>query len=136
MNGTPQVEPVRISDWLLYEEDGIGRFSRDIVPVAASPALACGAVVALDANGAVVEYDPDDAATAPAAGIITEAVTTGATESVKAVIIARHARIVPDQLTWKAGTGEADRHAALSALSALGIVQVQVGLILTPSDPE
>lgn len=133
MNGTPKVEPVRISDWLLYEEDDIGRFSRDIVTVAASQTLACGAVVGLNAGGEVIEYDNETvvadnetvvAGGDVAVGILTEAVTTGAGVTQKAVIIARHARIAPSMLTWKAGLDGTGKTAGLADLKALGILPV------------
>lgn len=126
MNGTPKVEPVRISDWLLYEEDDIGRFSRDIVTVAVSQTLACGAVVGLNAGGEVIEYDNETVAAGGdvAVGILTEAVTTSATVTQKAVIIARHARIAPSMLTWKAGLDGTGKTAGLADLKALGILPV------------
>lgn len=121
---TVKTEPGRISDWLLYEEDDIGRYSRDIVTVAPNQTLKSGQVLGLNAAGTqVVAYDnvgPDGAA---AVGIITEDVTTGAT-AVKSSMIARHARIAPSGLVWASGLIQADKDAALADLKALGILSV------------
>ncbi len=118
-------EPGRLSDWLLYEEDEIGRFSRDNVVVAANQTLKCGSVVGYnDAGTQVVEYDdaaPDGVA---AAGILVADVTTGAGQTATAAIVARHARINPNALVWKTGLGAPAKANALADLAAKGIVLV------------
>lgn len=115
-------EPGRASDWLLYEEDEIGRYSRDVVTVAANQTLKCGAVVGLNAAGTqVVEYDNTDPDGGAAVGIMAEEVITGA-DTVKGVIIARHAKIAPSGLVWKTGLLQADKDAALADLKAKGII--------------
>lgn len=126
MNGTPKTEPGRLSDWLLYEEDEVGRYSRDIVTVAANQTLKNGAVVGVNASGEVMEYDNEtttSAGGAVATGIICEDVTTGASTK-KSVVIARHARIAPSGLVWKTGLLQADKDAAMVDLKALGIIPV------------
>lgn len=113
-------EPGRASDWLLYEEDEIGRYSRDVVTVAANQTLKCGAVVGLNADGnQVVEYDNTDPEGGIAVGIMAEEVITGA-DTVKGVIIARHAKVALSGLVWKTGLSQADKFAAMSALKAKG----------------
>lgn len=115
-------EPGRISDWLLFEEGGIGRYSRDVVTVAANQTLKCGAVVGLNAAGTqVVEYDNVGPDGATAVGIMVEEVITGATTA-KGVIVAREARIGPSGLVWNVGLLQADKDAAMADLKAQGII--------------
>jgi hypothetical protein len=115
-------EPGRASDWLLYEEDEIGRYSRDIVTVAANQTLKCGAIVSLNADSTeVVEYDNTDTEAGAAVGIMAEEVITGA-DTVKGVIIARHAKVAPSGLVWKTGLSPADKFAAMLDLKAKGII--------------
>jgi len=116
-------EPGRASDWLLYEEDEIGRYSRDVVTVAANQTLKCGAVVGLNAAGTeVVEYDNTDLdGGGVVVGIMAEEVITGAA-TVKGVIIARHAKVAPSGLVWKTGLLQADKDAAMADLKAAGII--------------
>jgi hypothetical protein len=118
-------EPVRTSDWLLYEEDEIGRYSRDNVTVGSSQVLKAGAVVGLNAAGnQVIEYDNVDPDGGVAIGIIVEDVTTGVGETKKSVIVARLARVVFEQLVWKAGLTGADKLAGMADLAGKGIVTV------------
>jgi hypothetical protein len=120
-----KTEPVRISDWLLYEEDEIGRYSRDNVTVGPSQTLLSGAVVGVNAAGTqVIEYDNVDPDGGIAIGILLDPVTTGPTETKKAVIVARHARVATERLIWKAGLNAADKLAGLADLSLKGIVTV------------
>lgn len=113
-------EPGRASDWLLYEEDEIGRYSRDVVTVAANQTLKCGAVVGLNADGTeVVEYDNTDPDSGAAVGIMAEEVITGAA-TVKGVIIARHAKVALSGLVWKTGLPQANKFAAMVDLKARG----------------
>jgi len=115
-------EPGRASDWLLYEEDEIGRYSRDVVTVAANQTLKCGAVVGLNAAGTeVVEYDNTGPDGGVVVGIMAEEVITGAA-TVKGVIIARHAKVAPSGLVWKTGLLQADKDAAMADLKAAGII--------------
>jgi hypothetical protein len=118
-------EPARISDWLLYEEAEIGRYSRDNVTVGASQTLKSGAVVGLNAAGnQVIEYDNVDPDGGVAIGIIVEDVTTGVGETKKSVIVARQARVVLEQLLWRAGLTNADKLAGMADLAAKGVVTV------------
>ena len=126
MNGTPKVEPGRLSDWLLYEEDEIGRFSRDIVTVAINQTLKNGSVVGVNAAGEVMEYDNETATTAGGAvavGIMCEDVTTTSATK-KSVMVARHARIGTAALVWKTGLVTQDKTDAMADLAARFIVPV------------
>ena len=115
-------EPGRTSDWLLYEEDDIGRYSRDNVVVAANQTLKSGAVVGLnDAGTQVVDYDDASPDGAVALGILVEDVTTGAATT-KAAIVTRHAKIAVSGLVWKTGLLQAAKDAALADLRARGIL--------------
>ncbi len=117
-----KTEPNRRSDWLLYEEDELGRYSRDIVTVAPNQVLVSGTVLGLNAAGTQVgAYDnvgPDFAA---AVGVLVEDITTGASPA-KGVMLARHAKIAPSGLTWAAGLVDADKTQAYADLKALGIL--------------
>jgi hypothetical protein len=117
-------EPTRISDWLLYEEDEVGAYSRDNGVVAASQTLACGAVVGVDTTGKYVAYDDVGPDGDVAVGILTAAVTTGVGETAKAVIIARHARVAFTNVVWAAGLSLAAKNAAIADLKAAGVLNV------------
>lgn len=118
-------EPGRLSDWLLYEEDEIGRFSRDNVVVAQNQTLKRGSVVGYnDAGTQVVEYDDAAPDGAVAAGILVADVTTGAGQTAAAAIVARQARINPNALVWKTGLSAPAKANALADLAAKGIVLV------------
>jgi hypothetical protein len=120
-----KLEPIRQSDWLLYEETEVGRYSRDNVTVGPSQTLKSGAVIGLNAAGnQVIEYDNVDPDGGVAIGVIVEDVTTGAAETKKSVIVARQARVVLEQLVWKVGLTNADKLAGLADLAAKGIVTV------------
>lgn len=117
-------EPARLSDWLLYEIDEVGRYSRENITIGANQTLVCGSVVGLnDAGTAYVAYDDTAPDGAVAGGILVEAVTTGAGETKPAAIVARHARINPKGLAWGALAAPAQA-AALADLAAKGIVTV------------
>lgn len=116
-----KTEPKRQSDWLIYEEDQIGRYSRDNVVIAANQTLSDGHVVGKNAGGEIVEYDNTDPDGGAAVGILVNGVTTGASTA-KGVIIARHAVIAVSGLTFKTGLAAPDQTAALTDLKALGIL--------------
>lgn len=116
-----KTEPKRQSDWLIYEEDQIGRYSRDNVVIAANQTLSDGHVVGKNAGGEIVEYDNTDPDGGAAVGILVHGVSTGASVG-KGVIIARHAMIAVSGLTFKTGLAAPDQTAALADLKALGIL--------------
>lgn len=118
-----KTEPNCLSDWLFYEEDEIGRYSRDNVKQAANTTLKSGAVVAKDAAGNIVEFTGAAGAANAAVGIVVNDLTTGAAPGAN-VIVSRNARVVPQYLLWKAGTTEPQKTAALASLAALGVITV------------
>jgi hypothetical protein len=121
---TVKNEPGRISDWLLSEDDGHGRYSRDIITLAPNTVFKNGQVLGLNAAGTQgVVYDNVGPDGAQAVGILTEDVTT-TTLPVKAAMVARHARIAPSGLVWAAGLVQVDKDAALADLKALGLIPV------------
>ncbi len=125
MNGSAKIEEGRLSDWLLYEEDDIGRFSRENVTVDGGQTLKCGSVVGLNAAGTMyVEYDNVGPDGATAVGIAINPVATGIGITGKTVIIARHARIAMSGLTWAASVDQTAKDAAVVDLAAKGIVFV------------
>ncbi len=126
MNGSPQVMSDRQSDWLLYENCDIGRYSRDVVTVAINQTLLDGQVVGKNAAGEVMAYDNEtstSAGGAVATGIMCGSITTGAATA-KGVMLAREARVVPGRLKYAAGLITADKDAAIVDLAALGIIAV------------
>ena len=118
-----KTEPNRLSDWLFYEEDEIGRYSRDNVKQAANTTLKSGAVVAKDGDGNIVEFTGAAGAANAAVGIVVNDLTTGAAPGAN-VIVSRNARVVPQYLLWKAGTTGPQKTAALASLAALGVITV------------
>ena len=111
------------SDWLATELDGNHRPSRENVTVAASQALVDGAVVSLNASGHVQVFG--GATDEKAAGVFVGEVTTGAGATAKGVIVARTAKVVAENLTWKSGLAGAKQTAALADLAALHITTVR-----------
>ena len=118
-----KTEPNRLSDWLFYEEDEVGRYSRDNVKQAANTTLKSGAVVAKDGDGNIVEFTGAAGAANAAVGIVVNNLSTGATPGAN-VIVSRHARVIPNYLLWKAGVTDVQKTAALASLAALGVITV------------
>ena len=112
------------SAWLANELDGNHRPSRENVVVAASQELTDGTVVSLNANGQAQIYAgvTDEVA----AGIfVGDAVTTGAGVTGAGVIVARTAKVVAENLTFKSGLTTAKQTAALADLAKLRITTVR-----------
>ena len=112
------------SAWLANELDGNHRPSRENVVVAASQELTDGTVVSLNANGQAQIYAgvTDEVA----AGIfVGDAVTTGAGVTGAGVIVARTAKVVAENLTFKSGLTTAKQTAALAGLAKLHITTVR-----------
>ncbi len=127
MATTPKVEGVRQSDWLVFEECGITRYSREnITVVAGSGKLPTGTVLAkITASGKYGVYDnAGTGGTEVAAGILAEPVEVGATD-VKAAAVVRFAKIAPGGLTWKVSSTAADKTAGLADLAVNGIHTVR-----------
>lgn len=118
-----KIEPNRLSDWLFYEEDEIGRYSRDNVVQAANTTLKSGAVVMKNGAGEIVEFTGAAGAANAAVGIVVNDCATGAAVAAN-VIVARTARVVPTYLLWKVGITEPQKAAAMASLAALGIITV------------
>lgn len=119
----------RISDWLLFENCDVGRYSRDNIDITvpANTTYLSGVVLGKNAAGTLyVEYDNVDPDGGAAAGILAEPVsnTTGGSLTIKGVAVVRHARIAPKGLIYKTGLVDADKIAALADLKALGILTV------------
>ncbi|WP_180052046.1 head decoration protein [Acinetobacter sp. YH12099] len=112
------------SAWLANELDGNHRPSRENVVVAASQELTDGTVVSLNANGQAQIYA--GATDEVAAGIfVGDAVTTGAGVTGAGVIVARTAKVVAENLTFKSGLATAKQTAALADLAKLHITTVR-----------
>jgi hypothetical protein len=115
-----------VSDWLLFEEDESGRYSRENVTVAPGQILVSGQVVGYNAAGTqVVAYDDVGPDGDVAAGILVFGVTTGVGETAQAAMVVRHARVAPSQLTFPNGLGAPAKANALADLAANGIVLVR-----------
>lgn len=111
------------SDWLATELDGNHAPSRENVTVAASQALVSGAVVSKNVGGEVQVFG--GATDEKAVGVFVGEVTTGAGATAKGVIVARTAKVVAENLTWKSGLAGAKQTAALADLAALHITTVR-----------
>ena len=112
------------SAWLAVELDGNHRPSRENETVAASQALTDGMVVSKNATGQIQAYG--GATDEVASGIyVGEAITTAAGVTAKGVSIARNAKVVAENLAFKAGLAEAKKTAALADLAKLHITTVR-----------
>ncbi|WP_347460631.1 head decoration protein [Acinetobacter thermotolerans] len=112
------------SAWLANELDGNHRPSRENVVVAASQTLVDGSVISLNSNGQAQIYG--GAENEVAAGIfVGDAVTTGAGETGAGVYVARNAKVVSENLTFKSGLASAKKTAALADLAKLHITTVR-----------
>lgn len=111
------------SAWLAVELDGNHRPSRENVVVAASQTLTDGLVVSLNANGQAQVYG--GATDEVAAGVFIGEATTGASETGAGVIVARTAKVVVENLTFKSGLTTAKQTAALADLAKLHITTVR-----------
>lgn len=123
----PKNEGPRQSDWLVFEECDITRYSREnIVVVAGSGVLPTGTVLGkVTASGKYGVYD--NAATngtEVAAAILAEAVDA-TTVDVRGAAVVRLAKIAPGGLTWKTSLNSADKTAGLADLALNGIHTVR-----------
>lgn len=116
-------KPVVTSNWLAVELDGNHRPSRENVNVAVSQNLVDGSVVSKNANGQVQIYG--GATDEKAVGIFVGNVETSAAATGKGVVVARVAKVVVEQLTFKTGLTEAKKTAALADLALLDITTVR-----------
>ena len=123
MSTLPKNEGPRQSDWLVFEECGITRYSREnIVVVAGSGVLPTGTVLGkVTASGKYGVYD--NAATngtEVAAAILAEEVDATAAD-VRGAAVVRLAKIAPGGLTWKTSLTSGDKSAGLADLAQNGI---------------
>ena len=127
MATTPKTGGVRQSDWLVFEECGITRYSREnIVVVAGSGQLPTGTVLGkIAASGKYGVYDnAGTGGVEVAAAILAEPVDATAGDA-KGAADVRRAKIAPGGLTWKATLLAADKTAGLADLAVNGIHTVR-----------
>ena len=127
MATTPQIGGVRQSDWLVFEECGLTRYSREnIVVVSGSGPLPTGTVLGkITASGKYGVYDnAGTGGVETAAAILAEPVDATSSD-VKGSAVVRLAKIAPGGLTWKSSLGAADKTAGLADLAANGIHTVR-----------
>lgn len=114
-------EALRTGEFILSEANGT--ISREEITVVSGQDLAAGTVVGkITASGKYTAYDDDNVdGSQTAAGILYAAVDASGGDA-KGVIIARHAEVSTDLLTW-AGTNDAgDITAGKADLAALDII--------------
>lgn len=112
------------SDWLAVELQGNHQPSRENAVVAASQTLKDGMPISIDVTGKIQAFG--GATDEKAAGIFIGAdVVTGAGETKKGVYLARIAKVVVEELTWKSGVASPKQMAALADLAALNITTVR-----------
>ena len=127
MATTPQTGGARQSAWLVFEECGITRYSREnIVVVAGSGQLPTGTVLGkITASGKYGVYDnAGTGGVETAAAILAEPVDATDGDA-KGAAVVRLAKIAPGGLTWKSSLIEADKTAGLADLAANGIHTVR-----------
>lgn len=127
MATTPQTGGARQSDWLVFEECGITRYSREnIVVVAGSGQLPTGTVLGkITASGKYGVYDTAGSGGIETAAAILAEPVDATSGDVKGSAVVRLARIAPGSLTWKSSLIAADKTAGLADLAANGIHAVR-----------
>ena len=108
------------SDWLAWELDGNHRPSRENVTVAPSQTLVDGQVISFNGSNQAVAYTGSGSV----AGVFVGEATTGASETLAGVIVARHARIVFEKLSGT-GADETAKATTLAGLKTIGITPVR-----------
>lgn len=114
----------RLSDVITYEESERQRYSRENINVAASQSLVIGSLVVSTTGigGTFVEYDGSQTLTTAVVGIVVNALTTDSTGGAQTVMVCRHARYLPANLTWKSGVTTLQKTAFTNALLTAGVV--------------
>ena len=113
-----------VSDVIAWELEGNHRPSRKNVTIAASQSLVNGQVIAFDGSGNVIKFSGQ--LINAAAGIyIGDAVTTGAGQTAKGVVIARDARYAEGKLVYASGVTNGEKTNAVAALALLNITAVR-----------
>ena len=127
MATTPKTGGARQSDWLVFEECSVSRYSREnIVIVAGSGPLPTGTVLGkISASGKYGVYDnAGSGGVEVAAAILAEPVDATAGDVTGAAVV-RYAKIAPGGLTWKSSLSAGDKTAGLADLATLGIHAVR-----------
>lgn len=127
MATTPQIGGVRQSDWLVFEECGITRYSREnIVIKSGSGPLPSGTVLGkVSASGKYGVYDTYSSGGIETATAILAEPVDATSGDVNGSAVVRLAKIAPGCLTWKSSLGEAEKTAGLADLAANGIHTVR-----------
>lgn len=107
------IQPVNLQDLVLYEEDDLGRFSRDTVIIAAGRWLPIGTVLGKRDDGKCVAITPGaaDGSQVPYGVLLAD---VDAFVDKPAAAIVRHAIVKRQGLRWPAGLDAA-------AIDALGL---------------
>lgn len=127
MATTPKTGGARQSDWLVFEECSIARYSREnIVVVAGSGPLPTGTVLSkISASGKYGVYDTAGTGGIETAAAILAEPVDATSGDVNGSAVVRLAKIAPGGLTWKSSLTEADKTAGLADLAANGIHTVR-----------
>ena len=121
---TVELGPVT-SDWLAWELDGNHQPSRENKDIAVSQTLVDGSVVSENTDGEIQLYAA--ATDEVAIGIyIGKPITTTSSDTEKGVIVARDARIVEENITFKSGLTDTQKAAAMADLAKLSITPVRL----------
>ncbi len=117
----PIIEPLRLGDWLKWEEDNL--HSRDAIVVLAGSVLTTGMVLGkITTGGKYVQLDPAASdGSQDAAGILVGDVTAPSGADAPGVAIVREANVNSGALVWPAGITAPQKAAALAELNALHI---------------
>jgi hypothetical protein len=111
----------RITDWLIYDENGVGSYSRENVVQAAGQSITTGSVLAYDESGNIVAFTGATGVANEAVGIAVNDVVTIAGAGINA-IVARQARVSPSGLVFGGAITAPQKAAAMASLAKLGIV--------------
>ena len=127
MATTPQIGGVRQSDWLVFEECGITRYSRENIEVeSGSGPLPSGTVLGkISASGKYGVYDTFGSDGVEVAAAILAEPVDATFSAVKGSAVVRLAKIAPGGLTWGPRLDEAAKTAGLADLAANGIHTVR-----------
>ena len=114
-------QPKTIQDIVLYEEDELGRFSREDVVIAAGRWLPIGTVLGRRNDGKCVAFDPTatDGSQTPYGILLAD---TDAFSDKPAVAIVRHAIVKRQGLMLPANLDAATIDALIEAVKSRGIV--------------
>lgn len=114
------------SDWLVYEEDGIGRYSRENldIQVADGATIETGTVLEFGDAGKTYAIPMAGAAAKGVAGILVNKLTNPLGSGIvttKQAVLVRFARVSFENLVFAPAEGSGNINAAAVALEAAGI---------------